>query len=99
MPAPAHRAAGKGAMQDGANGTDLEVRVPLGTIIRMKGAEEGEAPLAELLTHGQKALLLVGGRGGRGNLSFKTGKNTAPAFAERGEAGREEYVDLELKVR
>ncbi|KAI8468676.1 MAG: GTP1/OBG-domain-containing protein [Monoraphidium minutum] len=90
--------AGKGAMQDGANGDDLEIRVPLGTIIRRKDADEADPPLAELLIQGQRALLLVGGRGGRGNLSFKTGKNTAPAFAERGEAGREEYVDLELKV-
>lgn len=90
--------AGSGSMCDGANGEDLEIPVPLGTIIRRKGAEEGDPPLAELLTHGQRALLLVGGRGGRGNLSFKTGRNTAPAFAEKGEAGQEEYVDLELKV-
>lgn len=89
---------GQGAMRDGANGEDMEIRVPLGTIIRVKDAEEGEAPLAELLQPGQRALLLVGGRGGRGNLSFKTGKNTAPAFAERGEGGQEIYVDLELKV-
>jgi GTP-binding protein len=91
-------AAGQGSMRDGANGEDLEVKVPLGTIIREKGADADAPPLAELLQHGQRALLLVGGRGGRGNLSFKTGRNTAPAFAERGEAGRETYVDLELKV-
>lgn len=85
-------------MQDGANGEDFLIRVPAGTIIRRKDAGEGEPPLAELLQPGQRALLLVGGRGGRGNLSFKTGKNTAPAFAERGEAGQEDYIDLELKV-
>ena len=89
---------GQGSQCDGANGDDLEVKVPPGTIIRRRGAAEDEPPLAELLEPGQRALLLVGGRGGRGNLSFKTGRNTAPAFAERGEAGREEWVDLELKV-
>jgi GTP-binding protein len=85
-------------MRDGANGGDLEVRVPAGTIIRARDAAEGDPPLAELLAPGQRALLAVGGRGGRGNLSFKTGRNTAPAFAEKGEAGVELYVDLELKV-
>jgi GTP-binding protein len=54
--------------------------------------------VAELLEAGQKALLVVGGRGGRGNHSFKTRMNTAPTLAERGEAGYEEWLDLELKV-
>lgn len=95
QPPTRHRRAGRGAQCDGADGDDLEVRAPLGTIIRRKGAGEDE-----LLEPGQRALLLVvGGRGGRRNLSFKTRRNTAPAFAERGEAGAEEYVDLELKVR
>ncbi len=47
---------------------------------------------------GEKALLVNGGRGGRGNASFKTARNTAPAIAERGEEGEEAWVDLELKV-
>lgn len=47
---------------------------------------------------GQRALLVTGGRGGRGNASFKTARNTAPAIAEKGEAGEEAWVDLELKV-
>lgn len=89
---------GQGSQRDGADATDLYVKVPLGTIIRTKDAGEDEPPLAELLEAGQKALLLVGGRGGRGNASFKTGRNTAPAIAEKGEVGREAYVDLELKV-
>ncbi len=72
---------------------------PPGTIIRRRDAEEDEAPLAELLEPGQVALLVAGGRGGRGNASFKTQKNKAPALAERGEAGNEMWVQLELKVR
>ncbi len=62
-------------------------------------ADEDDPPLAELITAGQRALLVPGGRGGRGNNSFKTGRNTAPAMAEKGEAGGEMFVDLELKVR
>ncbi len=69
-----------------------------GTIIRKRDAEEDEAPLAELLQPGQVALLVAGGRGGRGNMSFKTQKNKAPALAERGEAGHETWLQLELKV-
>lgn len=60
--------------------------------------QEDEPAVAELLQPGQKALLLVGGRGGRGNHSFKTRLNTAPTIAERGEAGTETWFDLELKV-
>lgn len=60
--------------------------------------DEDEPAVAELLQPGQKALLVVGGRGGRGNHSFKTRLNTAPTIAEKGEAGLEEWLDLELKV-
>ncbi|KAF8065613.1 OBGC1 [Scenedesmus sp. PABB004] len=90
--------AGQGSFRDGGDGSDLDIRVPVGTIIRRKDADEGEPPLAELLEPGQRVLLLVGGRGGRGNMSFKTRLNTAPTIAEKGEAGREEWLDLELKV-
>eukprot|EP00798_Chlamydomonas_sp_ICE-L_P000270 gene270-4016_t len=90
--------AGQGSQLIGANAPDLFIPVPPGTIIRLKGAGEGEAPLAELLKDGDKALLLVGGRGGRGNESFKTSLNNAPAIAENGEKGKEAWVDLELKV-
>eukprot|EP00878_Enallax_costatus_P011464 GHUV01011968.1.p1 GENE.GHUV01011968.1~~GHUV01011968.1.p1 ORF type:complete len:377 (+),score=97.97 GHUV01011968.1:788-1918(+) len=89
---------GQGSFRDGADGDDWYIKVPVGTIIRRKEAEEDEAPLAELLQHGQTALLSVGGRGGRGNTSFKTRLNTAPAMAEKGEAGLEQWLDLELKI-
>ena len=52
------------------------MQVPCGTIVRGEEDEEHGTALAELLTHGQRALLAQGGRGGRGNASFKTGKNT-----------------------
>ncbi|KAG2484430.1 hypothetical protein HYH03_016740 [Edaphochlamys debaryana] len=89
---------GEGSNCDGADGEDLLVAVPPGTIIRRKGAEEGDPPLAELLQPGERALIAVGGRGGRGNFSFKTSRDRAPAIAERGEKGEELWVDLELKV-
>jgi hypothetical protein len=66
---------------------------------QIPAVQDDEPAVAELLQPGQQALLLVGGRGGRGNHSFKTRLNTAPAIAERGEAGTEAWFDLELKVR
>lgn len=89
---------GQGSSMHGMNAEDLYIPVPAGTIIRLKDAQEGDAPLAELVKAGDKVLLLVGGRGGRGNESFKTHSNNAPTIAERGEAGNEAWVDLELKV-
>ncbi|GFR45678.1 hypothetical protein Agub_g7092 [Astrephomene gubernaculifera] len=89
---------GQGSNCDGANAEDLLVPVPAGTIIRRKDAEEDEPPLAELLRPGERALLATGGRGGRGNFSFKTARERAPTIAEKGEKGEELWVDLELKV-
>ncbi|PNW77357.1 hypothetical protein CHLRE_10g433100v5 [Chlamydomonas reinhardtii] len=89
---------GQGSNCEGADAEDLIVPVPAGTIIRRKDAEEDEPPLAELLKPGEKALLAVGGRGGRGNFSFKTSRDRAPTIAEKGEKGEELWVDLELKV-
>lgn len=89
---------GQGSRLDGAKAADMYVPVPAGTIIRRRGADDDEPPLAELLQPGQKALLLVGGRGGRGNYAFKTSTNKAPTLAEKGELGNETWIDLELKV-
>ena len=85
---------GQGSDCHGAGGKDLTVFVPPGTIVRRKGAAEGEPPLAEVMRAGDKALLAAGGRGGRGNLAFKSGRNTAPTLAEFGEIGqgKEEFI-------
>lgn len=90
---------GSGKDMHGANAGDEYIKVPLGTIIRRKGSNDfDEPPLAELLNDGDKALLVQGGRGGRGNAAFKSAKNKAPILAEDGEEGQELWLDLELKV-
>ncbi|KAG5628191.1 hypothetical protein H5410_013409 [Solanum commersonii] len=90
---------GHGKKQFGAKGQDVVVKVPPGTVIREagEGGIQGNV-LLELLHPGQKALLLPGGRGGRGNASFKTGLNRVPKIAENGEEGPEMWLDLELKL-
>lgn len=77
---------GQGRMQAGAKGEDVVVKVAPGTVIREADKEE---VLLELLHPGQRALLLPGGRGGRGNASFKSGMNKVPRIAENGEEGPE----------
>lgn len=77
---------GQGRMQAGAKGEDVVVKVAPGTVIREAGKDE---VLLELLHPGQRALVLPGGRGGRGNASFKSGTNKVPRIAENGEEGPE----------
>lgn len=90
---------GQGKKQDGAKGEDVVVTVAPGTVVREagKGGQEGRF-LFELLSPGQRALLLPGGRGGRGNASFKSGTNKVPKIAEKGEEGAEMWLELELKL-
>lgn len=76
---------GQGQQKNGAKGESVVVKVPPGTVVR----ESGGDVLFELLHPGQRALLLPGGRGGRGNASFKTGTNKVPKIAENGEEGLE----------
>lgn len=76
---------GQGQQKNGSKGESVVVKVPPGTLVRESGGEV----LFELLHPGQRALLLPGGRGGRGNASFKTGTNKVPKIAENGEEGPE----------
>jgi GTP-binding protein len=86
---------GSGANKTGANGTDLHIAVPPGTLVRH--SETGEI-LADLTRPGQEVLIAHGGRGGRGNSAFKTARNKAPRLAEKGEPGVEMWLELELKL-
>ncbi|XP_068662395.1 probable GTP-binding protein OBGC1, chloroplastic [Aristolochia californica] len=86
---------GQGRKQDGAKGEDVVVKVAPGTLIRNAGTG---VTLLELLWPGQRALLLPGGRGGKGNASFKSNTNKVPKIAEKGEEGVEMWLELELKL-
>jgi len=79
----------------GRGSEDLIVKVPPGTVVM---TEEGGAVLADLVEHGQQAVIAKGGRGGRGNIRFATPQNPAPELSEKGEPGQEIEVVLELKV-
>ncbi|TQR14816.1 GTPase ObgE [Psychrobacillus soli] len=79
----------------GANADDLFVKVPPGTVVTNE--ETGDV-IADLVEHGQKAIIARGGRGGRGNSRFATPANPAPELSEKGEPGFELNVALELKV-
>jgi len=85
---------GGGKKKHGARGDDLEVPVPVGTRAR---AGDGTL-LADLVGPGDRWLAGEGGRGGRGNASFLTNRRRAPAFAEQGEVGHEQWYDLELAL-
>jgi len=86
---------GDGGRRTGADGKDVILEVPLGTVA--KDAETGEKRF-EITTHGQEIILTKGGRGGLGNDHFKTATNQAPHFAQPGEEGIEEWIILELKL-
>jgi GTP-binding protein len=79
----------------GAKGEDLVLRMPVGTVISDKATGEVLVDLAE---DGQKVLLAKGGKGGLGNIHFKTSTNRAPRQCTPGEPGEEFELYLELKV-
>ena len=88
-------ARGMGSDCDGRAGRDLELRVPVGTVIR---DEDDGALVADLAKDGQRALLARGGQGGLGNVHFKSSVNRAPRQFTRGEPGESRNLALELRV-
>lgn len=86
---------GGSALRTGANGKDVILEVPLGTVA--KDAETGEV-LFEITEDGETKILTAGGRGGLGNWHFKSATMQTPRFAQPGEPGKEQWVILELKV-
>ncbi|GAA4411770.1 GTPase ObgE [Nibrella viscosa] len=87
--------AGEGGRRTGAQGKDVIIEVPLGTIARH--AETNEQ-LAEITEDNQELILLPGGRGGLGNDHFKSSTKQTPYYAQPGEAGQEAWIILELKL-
>lgn len=81
--------------RSGANGTDLILETPPGTLVR---DDASGALLCDLTGAEQRFVLAQGGRGGRGNARFATPSNQTPRLAERGEPGVEKWVRLELKL-
>ena len=80
---------------DGRAGRDIELRMPVGTVIR---DEDDGALVADLAKDGARALLARGGQGGLGNVHFKSSVNRAPRQFTRGEPGESRNLALELRV-
>jgi GTP-binding protein len=86
---------GAGGNMTGANGPDLILKVPVGTLIYDK--ETGNL-ICDITEHGQMFVASEGGRGGKGNAFFKSSTNQAPRFAQNGEDGKALSIHLELKL-
>jgi GTP-binding protein len=86
---------GQGSECYGRGGEDITLRMPVGTVIRDQASGELVADLAK---DGERVLLARGGRGGLGNLHFKSSTNRAPRQFTRGEPGEERELALELRV-
>lgn len=80
--------------KDGANAKDLEVKLPLGTVLTDKDSKE----VFEVLDKQTRFLLCEGGRGGKGNFEFRSSTNTTPRHAQKGGQGQKRRVHLNLKL-
>jgi GTP-binding protein len=99
---------GQGALKSGRNGEDLEIPVPVGTLVFVRNAGRGDARvahltddltlIADLTAVGQRVLVAKGGRGGLGNAHFATSTNRAPRKTQPGEPGEERSLRLQLKL-
>lgn len=90
-----HGDSGSGNQKTGKQGEDVYIDVPLGTVVR-----DGETSefICEITEHGEEQIAMRGGKGGLGNVHFKSPTNQAPDYAQPGEEFREGWVILELKV-
>jgi GTP-binding protein len=88
-------AKGMGKQCNGRSGADVHLRFPVGTVITDADSDE---IIADLATDGQVALLARGGRGGLGNVNFKSSTNRAPRYAQPGGPGESRRLRLELRL-
>ena len=86
---------GSKSRSSGADGEDIIIRVPVGTILR--NSESNEL-IHETLNDGEKKVILKGGMGGLGNWNFKSPTNQAPRYSQPGKKGEDMQITLELKV-
>ena len=91
---------GQGSNRSGKDAPDIELKVPVGTLIYQKSEDPSEAPtlIGDLLEEGQQALIAKGGIGGRGNATFATSTNRAPRRCEPGLPGETKQLQLHLKL-
>ncbi|MDA9575806.1 GTPase ObgE [Flavobacteriaceae bacterium] len=90
-----HGEHGSKSRSTGADGTDVFVEVPLGTVVR---DTETNAIIFEITEHDQEIILCEGGKGGRGNWHFKSPTNQTPRYAQPGMPSEERHVTIELKI-
>lgn len=90
-----HGGSGSGNKKIGKDGQSKTIQVPLGTVA--KNAETGEI-LFEITEHQEEQILLEGGKGGRGNVHFKSPTNQTPRYAQPGMDSLEGWFILELKI-
>jgi GTP-binding protein len=89
---------GSDGRKRGKRGEDLAISVPAGTLIFTTSKSGEQIVLADLRTHGQKLLVVKGGRGGLGNARFATAVNQAPKTASQGQPGAKRDITLEVKI-
>ncbi len=91
---------GKGSRMFGADGEDLILKVPVGTVVREYNDETKETgeTIADLTHDKERITVAQGGMGGRGNIHFVTSTRRAPAFAELGEPTEDVWIELEMKL-
>ena len=87
--------AGGKQQSTGADGKDVIIEVPLGTVAKIA---ETEDIIFEITAHGEEKILVKGGRGGQGNVHFKSSTNQTPRYAQPGEKGSEDWYIFELKI-
>ncbi len=90
---------GRGKRMHGADGADMILKVPCGTVVRLLDEQmQPVEQIADLTRNGERVVVAKGGRGGRGNTHFVTPTRRAPAFSELGEPTEPLWIELEMKL-